>query len=48
VVQIAPHVAVAEVVAQEVANALLDDSGAFYRAWRAYGYSDISVQVRRW
>ena len=48
IVQVAPHVSLAEVVAQDIANALLDDSGAFYRTWRELGYSEIVVSVRRW
>lgn len=48
VVQVAPHVAVAEVVAQDLANAFLDDSGAFYGKWRALGYREICTSVQRW
>lgn len=48
VVQVAPHMAVADVVAQDLANALLDDSGAFYSKWRSLGYTEICTSVRRW
>lgn len=48
VVQIASHVTSAEMAAQDIANALLDDSGAFQRNWRNCGYDEIAVAVRRW
>ena len=48
VVQVASHVLGAAGVAQDIANVLLDDSGAFSREWRAVGYADISVTTSSW
>jgi hypothetical protein len=48
IVHLAPHVTIADVAAQEVANVLLDDSGAFQRVWRGLGYDELNVSVLRW
>lgn len=48
IVQLAPHVTIADLAAQEVADALQNDSGAFQRIWRGLGYDAINVSVLRW
>lgn len=48
IVQLAPHVTISAQAAQEVADALQNDSGDFKRIWRGLGYDDINVSVLRW
>lgn len=48
VVSVASHITLAELAAQDIANALLDDSAQFFKCWRGLGYADITVSTSLW